>query len=254
MFAGLAAGLFGVGGGLVIVPVLHSVLLGQGHDGAHLMHIAIATSLAIIITTSISSGYAHYRKGAVAWQAAYLLSPGIILGAVLGGLFASSLPSSSLGISFAVFELLVAASLFTGMRYHQHALKLPVAIAAPGGTVIGFISGIVGIGGGTMTVPLMHWHGYSMKAAIATSAVLGFPIALSASLTYIVTGLDYSTVDSGRLMLGYIDLAAFLVIASSSFIVAPIGARLTHRLREDLLRVTFACLLCILAITVLVQS
>jgi len=248
--------MFGVGGGLIIVPVLHFVLLARGYPADHLMHMAVATSLAVIVITSISSTLAHQRKQAVIWRSAILIAPGVVIGAWIGGLFASSLGSSALSYTFATFELLVAISLIMDIRSDVHYERLPAPVASLAGSIIGFVSTIVGIGGGTMTVPFLHWFGASMRNAVATSAAIGFPIALVGVLSYIYTGWGFTATDSQgntALTLGYIDLTAFAIIASSSFLFAPVGAKLAHSLPERALRNSFALLLFSLSLMMFTQ-
>jgi uncharacterized membrane protein YfcA len=184
-FSGFAAGLLGVGGGLIIVPVLFFIFSASGYETPYLMQMALTTSLATIVITSISSTRAHHKKQAVIWSLVFLLSPGIILGAAFGGLFASSINSDSLKNFFAVFEFAVAANLLLNKRPARQDKEIKKMTAASGGAVIGFISTLVGIGGGTMTVPFLHWFNISMRNAVATSAACGFPIALTGTLAFI---------------------------------------------------------------------
>ena len=245
-FAGFAAGLFGVGGGLIIVPVLFYVFATQGYEPQHLMHMAIATSLATIMFTSISSTLAHHKKQAVLWPLVFTLSPGIIIGAWFGGISASALDTKVLATIFAVFELLVATNLILQTQPEQHQTNIGRITATAGGTVIGFISSIVGIGGGTMTVPFLHWFNISMQKAVATSAACGFPIALVGTLSYVYSGWGLQL--TGTMTIGYLQLYALAVIASSSFIFAPLGAKLAHSISEKTLRLSFAFILILLSI------
>lgn len=245
--AGFAAGLLGVGGGLIIVPVLYFIFSAQGYEQQYLMHMALTTSLATIVITSISSTLAHHKKRAVLWPLVFLLSPGIIIGSWFGGKFASHLDSEILGSVFAVFELLVAINLLLKKQSARHQTTINKAIATAGGIVIGFISTIVGIGGGTLTVPFLHWFNVSMRNAVATSAACGFPIALFGTLSFIYSswGLQVSSAPS----VGYLQLYALAIIASCSFVFAPLGAKLAHSISEKNLRLVFACILLILSIT-----
>jgi uncharacterized membrane protein YfcA len=244
-FAGFAAGLFGVGGGLIIVPVLFYVFATQGYDPQHLMHMAIATSLATIMFTSISSTLAHHKKQAVLWPLVFILSPGIIIGSWFGGISASALDTKVLATIFAVFELLVAANLLLQTQLEQHQTNIGKITATAGGTIIGFISSIVGIGGDTMTVPFLHWFNISMQKAVATSAACGFPIALVGTLSYVYSGWGLQLTDT--MTIGYLQLYALAVIATSSFIFAPLGAKLAHSISEKILRLSFAFILILLS-------
>jgi uncharacterized membrane protein YfcA len=245
--AGFASGLLGIGGGLLIVPVLFFIFSAQGYEQQYLMHMALTTSLATIFITSISSTLAHHKKHAVLWSFVFLLSPGIIIGSWLGGRFASDMDSEILGSGFAVFELLVAIYLLFKKQTSRHQTKINKAMATAGGIVIGFISTIVGIGGGTMTTPFLHWFNVSMRNAVATSAACGIPIALFGTLSFIYAswGLHISSAPS----IGYLQLYALMIIASSSVVFAPLGAKLAHSISEKTLRLLFACILLVLSIT-----
>jgi len=239
--AGFAAGLLGVGGGLIIVPVLFIIFAGQGYETQNLMQMALATSLATIVITSISSTRAHHKKQAVLWPVVFLLSPGIILGAWLGALFASTINSDSLKIFFSVFEFAVAIHLLFKKQPAQHNSTIKKSIAAAGGTVIGFVSTIVGIGGGTMTVPFLHWFNISMRNAVATSAACGFPIALIGTLSYVYT--SYGTHFGSNSSIGFLQLDALFFIASTSFLFAPLGAKVAHSISEKALKLSFSFIL-----------
>ncbi len=245
--SGFAAGLFGVGGGLIIVPVLYYIFSTQGYDQQHLMHMAIATSLATIVITSISSTLAHHKKQAVLWPVVLLLVPGIIVGSWFGGIFASALDNKILSSVFAVFELTVAINLLLKKQPAQHQTSIKKSVATAGGTVIGFISTVVGIGGGTMTVPFLHWFNISMQKAVATSAACGFPIALIGTLSYIYAGWGQQL--TGTVSIGYLQLYALIIIAPSSFLFAPAGAKLAHSISEKTLRLSFSFILFLLSIT-----
>ena len=244
--AGFAAGLFGVGGGLIIVPVLYYIFSAHGYEQQHLMHMAVATSLATIVITSMSSALAHHKKQAVLWPLVMLLTPGIILGAWAGGVFASELDNGVLTSIFAVFELIVAIHLLFKKQPSQHATSINRIAATAGGFVIGFISAIVGIGGGTMTVPFLHWFNVSMQKAVATSAACGFPIALIGTLSYVYTGRDQQ---GSALSIGYLHLYALFFIACTSFLFASLGAKIAHSISEIKLRLSFSLLLFILSAT-----
>lgn len=240
-FAGFAAGLLGVGGGLIIVPVLFFIFSSQGYEQQYLMHMALTTSLASIVITSISSTLAHNKKKAVLWPLVFILSPGIIIGSWLGGMFASELDSSILGKVFAIFELFVAINLILNKQSSQLDRGINNVVTSVGGGVIGFISTIVGIGGGTMTVPFLHWFNISIRNAVATSAACGFPIALIGTLSYLHASWEQSVGSS--ISVGYLQVYALLMIACSSFIFAPLGARLAHTISEKALRLCFAFIL-----------
>ncbi len=246
-FAGLAAGLFGVGGGLIIVPVLYYIFSTQGFDQQHLMHMAVATSLATIVFTSLSSTLAHHKKQAVLWPLVFLLSPGIIIGAWFGGIFASELDNKILTSIFAIFELLIAINLLLKKQPVQHETNIKKIVATTGGFIIGFISTVIGIAGGTMTVPFLHWFNISMHKAVATSAACGFPIALIGTLSYLYAGWGQQL--SSTSSIAYLHLYALFFIAGSSFIFAPLGAKVAHTISEKTLRLSFSFILFLLSIT-----
>lgn len=252
-----------MGGGLIIVPVLYylfsSPLIGATIEAGQIMHMALATSLATIVITSLSSSYAHHRKQAVLWKTAGLLSPGIVAGAWAGGLFAAQLSSDVLKLVFALFELLIALLLLSGFQpgkrhrdevaYRQPALSRKTAIS--GGFIIGLLSAIVGIGGGSLSVPFLHWNGIKIKNAVATSAACGLPIALSGATSYIYTGWHHSF--QHLTTLGYVNITAFLAISMGSLIFAPFGAKLTHTLPDKALKRIFAIFLFVLSVRMFVQ-
>lgn len=247
--AGLVAGLLGVGGGLIIVPALVLLLGMQGIDPMHIMHIAIGTSLATIIVTSISSSWAHHRHGAVQWWVFARLSPGIVVGALLGAVIADYLSADILRRVFGVFELIVAAQMLTGARPNAHRAVPGTAGMFGAGSVVGAISSVVGIGGGTMTVPFLVWCNVAMRKAVATSAACGLPIAIAGASGYILTGWNESGLPAWSS--GYIYWPAFGGIVVMSIIFAPLGAWLAHRLPVASLKKIFALLLFVIGIRML---
>jgi len=248
-FAGFAAGLLGVGGGLIIVPVLYFIFSTLGYETQQLMHMALATSLATIVVTSISSTRAHHKKQAVLWPLVFLLSPGIVLGAWSGGFFASNINTDYLRTVFIIFEFIVAINLLLNIRPEKHKVKINKMLATLGGYIIGMISTIVGVGGGTMTVPFLHWFNIPMRNAVATSAACGFSIALVGTLSFVY--ISFNLPISGKYSIGYLQYDAFTFISISSYLFAPLGARVAHGISEKSLRLSFSTLLFILAITML---
>lgn len=250
--AGLSAGLFGVGGGLIIVPVLYYIFSAQAYDASLLMHMALATSLATIVFTSISSSYAHHKKQAVLWPIVFILSPGILIGAWLGGLIAAAQDSDILKPVFAVFEFLVALIMLMNFKTRPQYATLSRLNALTGGVLIGTLSAIVGIGGGSLTVPYLNWNNIAIKKSIATSAACGFPIALAATASYIYAGWDVpinsaSDMNKNSINLGYVNLTALSLIVCSSFLFAPLGAKLAHYLPDKNLKKYFGLFLLLLS-------
>ena len=248
-FAGLVAGLLGVGGGLIIVPVLVFIFTGQGVAEHLIVHLAVGTSLATIVFTSISSVRAHHQHGAVLWQAFWQLTPGIVIGAWLGALFADVLASDQLRRFFGVFELLVAIQMTFNVKPRPHRQLPGRAGMVAAGSVIGAISAIVGIGGGTMTVPFLVWCNVAMRKAVATSSACGLPIAVAGATGFIVTG--WNAVELPAYSSGYVYWPAFAGIVIASILSAPLGARLAHRLPAAQLKRIFAVLLYILGLRML---
>ncbi|MCJ8337441.1 MAG: sulfite exporter TauE/SafE family protein [Pseudomonadales bacterium] len=250
--AGLTAGLFGIGGGLLIVPVLIIVFELQGVPETVLTHAAVATSLATIVVTSISSVLAHHKRGAVLWQTFKPLSIGIVFGAFLGVKTAGLLPGAQLQIIFGLFAFAVALQMAFSFKPSADA-ELP---AKPklifSGGVIGWGSAIFGIGGGTLTVPFLTWKKVQMQQAVATAAACGLPIALVGASTNIYQGWEH--VDMPQWSLGYIYLPAFAGIVITSTPFAKVGAKLAHSLPADKLKKVFAIFLLIVAFRLLYSN
>ncbi|MDX1654131.1 MAG: sulfite exporter TauE/SafE family protein [Candidatus Competibacteraceae bacterium] len=248
-FAGILAGLLGVGGGLVIVPAVAWMLALQGVDDSRIMHLAIGTSLATIVVTSLSSIRAHHRRGAVLWPVFVQLAPGIVVGALLGSLIAAALPGASLQMVFGVFVLIIAAQMGFGFRPIPHRnLPGPAGMAAAG-ALIGMLSAIVGIGGGSLTVPFLTWCNIAIRSAVATSAACGLPIAVAGTLGFAVTGWGEAQLPSWSL--GYIYLPALMGIVTASVLSAPLGAKLAHVLPTGSLRKIFAVFLAMVGVKML---
>lgn len=248
--AGTLAGLLGVGGGLVIVPVLTFVFRSQGFAEAFIVHLAVGTSLATIVFTSISSVRAHHKRGAVLWPVVRQLTPGIIAGSLLGAAIADAMPAAALRIVFGVFELAVATEMAFGRKPSPHR-QLP---ALPGmfatGSVIGSVSAIIGIGGGTLTVPFLTWCNVAMRNAVATSAACGLPIAVAGTAGFVVTGWNEPGLPEWST--GYVYWPALLVIALATVVFAPLGARLAHALPATALKKFFAVFLAFLGVRMLI--
>jgi uncharacterized membrane protein YfcA len=244
--AGFCAGLFGVGGGLIIVPALVFLLQAQVSPGAPLMQIAVGTSLATIIPTALSSLYAHHRRGAVLWPVCLRLTPGLVLGAALGIVVADNISSNAMRHIFAVFMFVVALHMASGMNPGgRRDLPGPAGMSAAG-CGIGLLSALVGIGGGTLTTPFLLWCRTGIRQAIATSAACGLPIAIAGTAGYLLAGFNESGLPPGSS--GYIYWPAVIAIAATSIFAAPLGARLTHTLPVALLRRLFAALLALMAL------
>ena len=255
-FAGIMAGLLGVGGGLIIVPVLIFLWQPEFSGGALLgglqtVQLAIGTSLAVIVFTSFSSVSAHHRHGSVLWPVFWRLTPGILLGAFLGATVASSLPQDNLKMVFGLFELLVAAQMTLGtLTLKQRNLPGPPGMGLAG-SIIGAVSAVVGIGGGTMTVPFLNACKVRMQQAVGTSAACGLPIAIGGALSYVALGWGNAQLPSGSA--GFVYGPALLGIAATSVLFAPMGAFLAHRLPTAVLKKIFAGFLALLGLGMLIS-
>lgn len=249
---GFAAGLLGIGGGMVLVPFITMLLTAKHFPPELVVHMAIATSLATIMFTSISSVRAHHSRGAVSWPIVKLLAPGILVGSWIGPWLAAQMNSSMLSGFFAVFVGLSATQMLLAKK-PVATRELPGAAGMMGaGVGIGVLSGLLGAGGGFVSVPFMTWCNVKIHHAVATSAALGFPIALSGTLSNIYFGMQVPNLPAGSL--GYIYLPALFVIAAASVLTAPLGARTAHRLPVATLRKVFAFVLYGLAAYMLVKA
>lgn len=245
LVAGFLAGLLGVGGGLVIVPVLAMAFAARGVDPRVIQHLALGTSLGSIILTGLVSAYAHYRRGAVNTVALERITPGIVAGTLLGTVLAAHLATRDLVIVFVLFEFAVGTQMLLGFRPKPERGLPGWAGSSAAGAGIGMLSSLVGIGGGTLSVPFLAWSNRPLREAVGTSAALGVPIALAGSLGYVLNG--WSNPHLPPWSLGYLYVPALLGIVAGSVLTAPAGAWLAHRLPVKMLRRIFALLLYALA-------
>lgn len=246
LVAGLLAGLFGIGGGLVIVPVLAMLFTSQHFPAEQVLLIAIATSLATIVLTAISSVLAHHRLGAVVWAIVWRLSPMIVVGSAIGAVIAEQMPAQLLRYVLIGFLVYVGTVMALQIKPQAKAQKPSKVVDYSVALLIGLLSSIVGIGGGTLTVPYLVHRQISMHNAVAVSSACGLPIALSGTLSYSLLGWSASGLPEG--CLGYIYLPAFLGITLSSLLTAPLGAKLAHRIPAAQLKRYFSLLLFIMAV------
>lgn len=245
LVSGLLAGLLGIGGGLVIVPALLFILPHDGLPGAVTPHVAVATSLATVIVTSLVATYSHQRHGAVEWSAVRRMGIGLAPGAIAGAFVADALPGTMIKMAFGIFALLVA--LIMVMRIEPPAGRSLSGFGLAGaGVVIGHVSALIGIGGGTMTVPLLRWCRLTMHRAIATSAACGLPIALGGTL-----GFSLLHGEAGSYTVDYVHWPAALGIGLASVVSAPLGVRSAHRLSTPVLTRVFAFFLALVALRLL---
>jgi uncharacterized membrane protein YfcA len=250
LLVGFAAGLLGIGGGIVLVPLLALVFAAQGLPAEHLLHLALGTSMATIVFTSLSSMRAHHAHGAVDWPTARTLAPGMLTGAFGAALAAGFIPTRPLAVMFTVLVFYAATQFFFDLR-PKTTRSLP---NAPGifavGAVIGAASSLLAGGGAFLTIPFLAWCGLSLRRAIGTAAATGFPIALAGTAGYIVQGWGVDGLPAASV--GYVLLPAFALVVATSMLAAPLGATLAHRWPIRRLRIAFALLLYVLAVRMLI--
>jgi uncharacterized membrane protein YfcA len=242
---GFFAGLLGIGGGLMIVTALVFMFQAQGFPAQHLLHVALGTSIASIVFTSLSSVRAHQHHGAVRWDIVRATLVGIVIGTLLGTVFADAMPSRHLAIFFTVFVYYSAVQMWLD-RKPKATRQLPgMAGMTAAGLGVGALSSLVGAGGGVLTIPMMTMCNVPMRQAIGTSAALGLPIAAAGAVGYIATGLNAAHVPAPHL--GYVYLPALVGIVFGTFVTVPFGARAAHRLPVPVLKRVFAVILFLLA-------
>jgi len=245
-FVGVISGLFGIGGGGIIVPVLTIIFLSHGLNEMIVVHMALGTSMAIIIVTSISSIIAQQKKRAIEWNVVRLMSPGILVGTFLITFVASKLDSFYLSIIFSIFMLITSIHMFIGKKIEVEAKSFSNKIHFIAGGIIGGLSSLVSIGGGILSVPYLLTQNVDIKKAIATSSAIGFPIAVSGTLGYIINGWSNTSMDT--FTIGYVNLIAFFCVAIASFSTAPIGVMLVHKININIMKKLFSVIPFVLSI------
>ena len=251
VFVGFFAGLLGIGGGAVMVPILSLTFIKLGFSNEHIIHMALATSMATILPGAYASTRTHHAHGAVYWDVVKKMTPGILVGTLAGTVFAYFASTGFLKYFFVGFIVLLAAQLV-------FSVKPGVNRALPGntgmvgfGAAMGFVSSLAGIGGAVLTIAFLTWCNVKIHEAIGTSAAVGFPIAAAGTVGYIATGLLDPHLPPWSL--GYVYVPAFIGIAITSFLVAPFGARLAHKLPVAVLKKVFMVFLIALAIKMAVS-
>lgn len=246
ILAGIGAGLFGIGGGFLIVAILSFVFAREGMAAGLIMHVAIGSSLASIVLTSFSSLLAHHRRGAVLWPVVRRLTPGIIVGTLAGSLLASAMSTDALRVFFGAFAFIAAIQIGFELRpAGTRTLPGSPGMTAAGAT-IGLVSALAGIGGGAASNPFLLWCNVRIHNSVATAAACGLPIALAGMTGFILTG--WGSPDLPRFASGYVYWPAVAGIAMTSVLAAPLGARLAHALPVPVLRKAFAVLLALIGL------
>ena len=246
---GFLAGLLGVGGGMVMVPMLFFVFTAKGLPAEHMMHLSLATSMATIVFTSLSSVRAHHQHNAVDWRVARAIAPGIVVGALAATLVAGHVPTRPLAIFFTGFMFYAATQMFFEIK-PKPTRQLPGAAGLFGaGAAIGGFSSVLAAGGAFLSIPVLAYCNVPLKRAIGTAAAIGFPIAVAGTAGYVLNGLRVSGLPDGSL--GFVYLPALGLIVVASMPAAPLGARFAHRLPVKRLRIVFALMLFALALRML---
>lgn len=242
---GFFAGLLGVGGGGIMVPMLATLFVAQGFAHEQVMHLALGTSMAAIVLTSVSSLRAHHARGAVRWRIVRLITPGILLGTFGGTFVASRVDTVPLAIFFVCFMSYVSVQMLINAK-PKPSRELPGgAVTTVVGVGIGAVSALVAIGGGSLSVPFMTWCNVKVQHAIGTSAAIGLPIAVAGTVGYLING--WGAAGTPPLSLGFIYLPALILVSVVSVFVAPLGAGLAHRLPVATLKKVFAGVLMLLS-------
>ncbi len=250
-FVGFMAGLLGIGGGGIMVPALTSLFLLQGIPSENVVHLALGTSMASIIATSISSLRAHHSMEGVIWKVVKGMTLGIIAGAFIATFLASRISSVYLALFFSIFMIYVSIQMFLNKRPKPSRGLTGNRELLIAGSGIGAISALVSIGGGTLTVPYLIRRNVDIKKAIGTSAAIGLPISIAGASGYIINGWKSSSTDSYTF--GFVYLPAVLLISAAGFFTAPYGAKLAYKLNTPILKKIFSILLIILSIKMLIS-
>ena len=251
LLAGLLAGMFGIGGGLIVVPALSYLFALHDPDGGFRMHTAVGTSLASIVLTSPPAVRTHHKAGFVLWPTAAAMAPAMMIGSLLGAVAAAALTGATLRSLIGVFIILAAIYVFAD-RKPETSRPLPGAVRLSGaGSIIGLISALAGIGGGLLTTPFLLWHGRTIRDAIGTAAACTIPVALAGAVGFVAigwadgNGLAFST--------GYVYWPGVAGIASGSILGAIAGARLSHRTAAPVLHRMFAILLALIGLDMILR-
>lgn len=243
--AGFFAGLFGIGAGILMVPALHELFIAQNWSPDIALRLALGTSMSAIVFNSLSSLRAHHRHGAVLWPTVSRITPGILVGTLAGTQLAHLLPTRGLALFFVAFLLFVALQMALDLRPAPRRRLPGRAVLTAVGAGIGLVMSLIAGGGGALAVPYLIWCNVEMKKAVGTAAAIGFPIAVSGTLGYVIAGVSVQNLPDWSV--GYVYLPALLTTVASSGLTAPLGANLAHRLPTRALKRAFAALLLLVA-------
>ena len=249
LFNGVLAGLLGIGGGMVIVPAMIWLAPQLGVPQEHVMHVALGTSMATICFIAVSSARSHHRRGSVSVPLLKVLIPGIAVGGLLGAVVAKYMNTEWLAWVFSIFAILVGIKLLSGATPQAKGEKTQGKQRLPAGIIMGAVSSLVGIGGGSVVVPYLLYHKEKLVTAIGTAAACGLPLAVMAAVGYIVTGWGAAGLPANHF--GYVYWPAMVAIALGSVITAPFGAYLAHKLPTNVIKRIFAVLLIIVAVKII---
>ena len=250
--AGYLAGMFGIGGGIIVMPVLMFLFGAQHFPAEHLLHLALGTSMAAILFTSMSSLRKHHQHGAVNWRVVRNITPGILIGTAIGAEFATSVSPHYVVIFFALFVYFVAAQILIDARPNASRQLPGAASMTLTGMLTGWLGSMVSVGGGTIIIPFLVWCNVSLRNAIGTSAAVGFPVAVGGTIGYIYTGMNIPSLPAYSL--GFVYLPALFWVALATVITAPMGAKATHHMKMGLLRKLFAMFLLVMATKLLLKA
>lgn len=251
--SGIIAGLFGVGGGIITVPALAFSLQAMGYDPDAVMHVAVGTSLATIIAVGSASARSHNKRGAVDWALLRLWAPWLVASALLGGVMARLYSGDALRIIFGVMALFIALNIVLPVqRRMMEKLKDLPAANRVSAFVIGYVSSLMGIGGGSLSVPTMVAFGYPIHTAVGTGAALGVVLAVPGALGFVISGWGVGGLPP--VSLGFVNILAMVLLGGVASLTAPWGAAIAHRLAQKQLRIAFAIFLSVVGIRMIVQA
>lgn len=250
-FSGVLAGLFGIGGGIIIIPTLFYIFSFLGFSESILSHMVLGSSLGVIVFSSFSSTFSHNLRDAVNWKLLKIIAPSICVGSALGGITAGNIDSETLQGLIALFLLIASIQMIFEFPPPNQNPKTTITGPLIVGGGIGWLSGVFGIGGGIFSVPYFYHRGLKMMHAIGTSAACGIPIAISGSISYMIIGMNNTELPD--LSIGFVYLPATLIVGIVSALTAKFGVRISHRMKQKKLRIGFAFLVMIMALNLLIR-